>query len=238
MKAWLVGVLVAIAVILGAFAVLYAEGSPTAPTAQLIVPITPGASQNLVFNLNSGVYSAVSPNTVWGLGLHFTYTAIERTSTNMVYILANNQTTAPAIGTSFGNFYQLGQTATVTTVAACTGISCAGVTENVTLSVSMTVVTPFQAWVTPGPTYVFSSTTSGACSVGSPCPPASPANAPQPPAQPSSAALNSFLLELFVPLTLLIAFEAFGVYAITKHPALIATGFVAVGLVILEFVVL
>jgi hypothetical protein len=233
----MIGALAAAAVVLMFFAIGYAQGSATAPTATLYTPISPGQSQNLVFEVNLGVYSAVAPNNIWQAGTHLYVTAIERTSLGNTYILLNQQPEAPNVGSSSGGFYQLSNALSLTTVAACSGIQCAGVTENITLSMNATVVTPLKAWTSPSTTAIFSSLTASQCSVGVPCPPVVAYSAPNP-AQPTSAALDTFLLELLAPLTLLVAVEAFGVYAIVKHPGLAWTGGIAVVILVVEFVIL
>jgi hypothetical protein len=227
MKAYVLAVLVVVGIIVGGFAVLYAAGSPTGPQAQLQGTITPSSAQTLIVNVNMGAYSLVAINTVWGLGVHFTYTAVELTSTGQRYVLASNATIAPSVGSSSGSFYQLNGVITLTTTAACSAANCAGVIENITLTMSGTVVTPFKAWVSPTTTTVFTSLDSNA-----PIP-------ALPPAKATPAALNSFLLELLAPLTILVAFEAFGFYGVgTRHPAILLTGIGAAVLIVVEFLVL
>jgi hypothetical protein len=240
MKGWLVGALIAVGVILAFIAVAFSQGAPTAPTARLYTPLNPSASQQLSIGLNMGTYSVVAPNTVWGLGMHFVYSAVETTSTGQTYLLANNLTVAPIVGASQGSFYQLPGTIGVVTTAVCSNVGCAGAWENVTVTAYGVVVTPFQVWDSPTSVSTFSSAAETSCNAGLPCAPqtASPAGL-KTPAVPTKAALDTFMLEVLVPVTVLIAFESFGVYAVlAKHPVLPAVGVVAVFAVILEFLLL
>lgn len=239
MKAWIVAALVIIGVLLGIFATFFAQGAPTTPTAQLYTSINPGQTQSLVFELNMGDYSVIAPNTVWGLGMHFYYTAVEQTSLGQTYILANQQPAAPTVGTSSGFFYQLWNALTLTTTAACSGINCAGVTENVTVTTYGIVNTPLTSYQSPTSVSVFSSLTANTCSATSPCTPTPALKGVTTPASSSNTALYSFVLAVAGPLTLLVAVEAFGVWvAILKHPILPATAAVAFVVFLAEFFLL
>lgn len=240
MKGWVVALLVTIGVLLAIFATFFAQSAPTVPTAQLFTPLNAGASQSIVVTFTMGDYSVIAPNTVWGLGMHFTFTVVETTSLGNTYILANNATAAPSVGSSSGNFYQLTNTQTFNTVAACSGINCVGVTETVTITASGTVVTPFAAYQSAKSVTTFSNTNEGTCTTGLVCPPISQSpGGLAVPAVSTTAVLDSFLLVILVPLTILVAVEAFGVWGtMWKHVSLPIIGTVAIVLVAVEFLIL
>ena len=225
MREWLAGAMLAAALLIGAFAVLFAQGAPTTPTAQLYTPINPTSSQQqFEVTFNSGVYSVVAPNAVWGLGMHYVYTATESASNGASYDLGSNASSAPLVGASAGGFYQLNDALTLYGLEPCSGAACAGVTETLTISVYMEVVTPFKSWLSGTATYVWSSAQAG-CVTGVPCPPVSPANAPTTGAHPTRVALDTFLVELLVPVALLAGMEfmlAYGIF--TRMPALAVAG--------------
>lgn len=239
MRGWLIGTLIAVTVILGAFALLFAQGAPVAPTAQLYTPINPGTAQSLLFNVHSGEYSISAPNSVWDLGQHFTVSAVELTSAGGAYTLASNLTVGYVTTASSGLFYQILGTFSLTTVAACSGGGCAGVTENITLTLSVSLSTPLVVWVSPHTTSLFSSLNAVSCGSGSPCAPIStvPANLPTTGiAAPTTLAANTFYLELVAPLSLLVAVDAFGAYAAgMRHISLPIVGVIAIAALIIEF---
>lgn len=234
-KVWLVGALVVIGVILGAFATLFAQGAPTAPLAQLNEAINPAEAQALPIELNMGVYSVVAPNTVWGLGMHFSVTVVETTSAGKKYVLLNQQPEAPTIGTSSGGFYQLSNALSVTTVAACSGSGCAGATENISLTLQGVVVTPFVAWMSPVSYANFTQTSAvGAIAGGS-----SSTVPTTLKSVPTATAFQTYLLEVSAPLTLLVGIETLGAWVVgMKNPVLPVVGVAALVLVVIEFLLL
>lgn len=203
MKGWVIALLVVVAAILGTMALLFSQGSPTAPIAQSYTPITPGTAQNLLVQVQFGFYSIVAPNNIWTPGVHLSYSAVERSSASgSPIVLVNNGTAAPNIASSAGQFYTESITLGITTVAVCSGGGCAGVVENLTVTMTASVVTPYIAWFSPTSVASFSSTQSG-CSSGTPC--QSLVNAGGASPAPTTASQDSFYLELFVPLTILAA---------------------------------
>jgi len=240
MKGGVITALIVAAALLGVLALLYAQGAPTAPNAQLYTPITPGSGQALIIQFQFGFYSISSPNTVYGEGMHITYSVVERSSlTNTATVLVNNLTVAPVIVSQSGEFYIMQASQSVNTVAACTGIACSGVIENITVTTQASIVTPYVTWFSQTTSSVFSSLTASGCTQGVPCPPVStvPAGLGTKPV-PSTVAQNTFFLELFVPLTAIVAIGAFVVLVMGgKHPVFLGTAIAATLAIVVEFLV-
>ena len=239
MRGSVVAALVGIATVLVILGLMFAQGAPTAPKAELYTPLQPSAAQSIQVQLQFGFYSIVTPNTIWQLGSHFVYSAVEKSSSGTVTVLATNQTIAPSIQGESGQFYIETATIALNTVAACSPATCGSVSENVTITAQATVATPYVAWFSPVTVAVFSSANSGSCTAGIPCPPSSqtPVSAGGSPV-PTTTALDTFYLELFAPLTVVVAIGAFIVIVLGgKHPVLIATAVVAALALVVEFIV-
>jgi hypothetical protein len=236
MKVGLVVALVVVMVLLGFLAVLWAEGSPTQPNISLYTPIQPGSAQSLLVQVQFGFYSTSVVNPIWQLGYHVTWSAVERTSASSTpTVLVTNATSAPQIVTSSNLFYTMQSTLSVVTVAACSGSGCQGVSENVTITAQANVATPFIAWFSPVTVAVFSSTTP--CVPPNACAPVTAEPVGTPPVS-TSTALNTFLLELAVPLTAIVALGSFAVVLMGgRHPAFIGLAIGATVAVFVEFLV-
>ena len=238
MRAGIIAGLVTVAVVLGVLALLFAEGAPTAPSVDLYTPINPSVAQSLLVQFIFGYYSIAAPNAIWDLGQHITYSATEQTSLGLTTVVAVNALSAPVIVSQSGQFYTMRSTVNVVTVAACAGAACAGVTENITLTAQANVVTPYVAWFSPTTVAVFSSTQATGCTQGQRCAPQSiTPNVTDSPVA-TMTALDSFLQELFIPLTALVAVGAFAVILLGgKHPIFMGTAVVATILVLVEFII-
>ena len=235
MKGWAIAVLVVAVALLGVLAFLFAQGAPTAPTAQLYTPIQPGSAQGLLVQVQFGFYSIVAPNSIWTPGIHLVYSAVERASSGTPTVLVSNGTAAPNIVSSSRQFYIVSTTLLINTVASCSGIGCTGISENLTVTAQASVVTPYLAWFSPVTVAVFSSTQAG-CNSGTPCQSISNPGGPVP--APTAASQNSFYLELFVPLTALVAVVSLGAGLIlTKHPVVWGVTGIAVVLILVEFLI-
>jgi hypothetical protein len=235
MKGWVIAVLAITAAVLGLLAFLFAQGAPTQPSAQLYTQIQPNTAQGLLVQIQFGFYSIVAPNNIWTPGFHIIYSAVERSTAGAPVVLVNNGTAAPNIASSSGQFYTMSITLQITTVAACSGGACVGVMENLTVTAEAAVVTPYIAWFSPITTAVFSSS-QGGCSSGTPC--QSLTNPVAAPPTPSAVAMNSWYLELFVPLTVLAAVVGLVLLVVgVEHwaPAMLVGA--AIVLVIVEFAV-
>ncbi len=234
MKGGIIAALAAIAVVLAILALLFAEGSPTVPSASLYTQIQPGTAQSLLVQVQFGYYSIAAPNVVWDLGMHLTYSAVERSNVGAATVLVTNATSAPQIVSVSNLFYTMQSTISIPTVAVCSGISCAGVTENITITAQANVITPYTAWFSPTVVSVFSSASTCVPSGGSACPAVAGNGSPQ----PSATALNTFLLELVVPMTAILAIGSFVVILLGgKHPALVGLAIGATAAIFVEFLI-
>jgi hypothetical protein len=220
----LIGAIVAAAIILGAFALLFAQGAPTQPIVSNSTPLSPSAGQGMSVEFEFGFSSIVAPNTVWGPGLHVIYSAVESSSAGGTPVtLANNITVAPNIQAAAGTFYTMFATVNIDTVSLCSGAACAGVIENVTITAKANVVTPYVAWFSPVTVATFTSTQTG-CVVGNPCPAAS-GNVPNQSVHATSTTSATFYAEILFPLGLLIGFGSVLGFAVAgKFPWLILVG--------------
>jgi hypothetical protein len=235
MKGALIVGLVVVAVILAILAAMFAEGAPTTPAVSLYTQIQPGTAQSLLFQVQFGFYSVTSPNAIWAPGYHITYSAVER-GAGVTTVLVTNGTSAPQINSVSNSFYVMQSTISVVTVASCSGSGCLGITENITFTAQANVVTPYTAWFSSPVTVVFSSI--NACTpAGSACPVYSGPTQVTPP-QSTAIALNTFLLELAVPLTAIVAIASFVVLLMGgRHPGIMGLAIGATVAVFVEFLV-
>lgn len=240
MKGAIVGIMVAIGVVLGTFAFLFAQGAPTAPAVAMEDVLTPGTTQTVNFAFQFGFYSIASPNTVWGLGMHLTYSVVQTASNGVTHTVTANSTVAPVIESASGSFYTMGATEALSLADVCSGSACAGVTENVTVTATASIITPYAAWFSPQTVATFNQGEQG-CTVSAPCEPVSPSTGLQEKAvapAPTALAASTFYAELLIPLTVLVGLELLAGYAVVmKHPALAWAGVAALAFAGLQAVV-
>lgn len=152
----IVGVLagiVAFALLL--FAVAWATGAPSAPTASISGQLNPSQAQTLSLTFATQVASTAPPNSIWQLGSTFVYTITESNANGGTTVVAQNQHVAAAVANGSWPVYQLTATVSVTTVAVCSS-TCGGVTTN--LTVTLQALTWGGGLSSPTVSIVFSST--------------------------------------------------------------------------------
>lgn len=234
MRGAIIGVMVAVGVILGTLALLFAQGAPTAPGVTISAGLTPGTTESIPFEFTTGYNSISAPNSVWDPNFHLTYSVSVSASNGFTQTVASAQTSGLQVSGQSGTFYTLSASVPLTVDAACSGSACSAITETVTVTSYVTVVTPYKAWFSPTTVATFGSVTNATCTAAAPCLGAgSPSSAPQ----HTATAQDTFLAELLAPLTFLAGFEFIAAFILVKHPALAYGGIAAVVIGVLEIAV-
>ena len=116
------------------FALFWATGAPSSPTATLSGQINPAQAQSLQLTLTSQVDSTIAPNSINQLGQTFVVTVTESNANGGKTTVLQNQHVVAAAQVSSWPTFNLTATITVSTVAVCSGSSCAGAISNITVT--------------------------------------------------------------------------------------------------------
>lgn len=220
-KGWIVGIMVAVGLVLGILAFLFAQGAPTAPTIALDNALTPSATQTVNVPMSFTFQSIASPNPVWDPGQHIIYTIVQSGSNGVTNTVAAHQTTGLSILQSEGNTYTLGTTVQWSLAALCSASACIGVTENLTVTAQAVIITPYATWFSPVVTAVFNAQ-QGACSATAPC---EPVTQSVPSGTGADVGTHTFYAELFGPLLALTGVELLAAYGLMmRHPGVLIVG--------------
>lgn len=149
-------VLAIVGAILLLFALAWATGAPSAPTAQISGTINPTQSQTFQVTFSTLVESTAAPNSIWQLPTSFVYSITESNANGGTSVIAQQQHVGASVAPghcSFACAFNMTATISVTTVAVCA--SCSGTTSNITITV--TALSWGGALASPTSTIVFSS---------------------------------------------------------------------------------
>lgn len=220
MKNWIVAAVVIVVSLALAGLAATAEGAPSAPSASLAGTMNPALTQTLQVTLSTQVYSTASPNSVLFPPPSFLYSASATNSQGGQAVLASNVHVTATVSNSSGSLYTLTASVSFTVAAICSGATCPGTPENLTITVSASTTTYLGTQFSPTSKIVFSDISAYQ-------------SVPKLMA-PNSA---SFTLAILAPVTGILATVLFGIYAVRPNVWFLLPGVISLLVLASEFVI-
>lgn len=146
--------LVIVGAIFMVFALFWATGAPSAPTAQLSGTINPSQAQSFQLTFTTTAGSTIAPNGVNQLPPDFVYSISETNAQGGTTVVAQSQSVAAKAASAGWPEWTLTGTVAVSTVALCSS-SCGATVSNITVTVQ--AFTQGGGLSSPVSTIVFSS---------------------------------------------------------------------------------
>jgi len=151
-----VAILVVLVLALGLILV-QAEGAPSTPGVALSGTLTPSTAQTVQVTFTNTMYATQPVNSVLNFGTAVIYKAI----VNNITVVAFNQKIATSPVASSGTLYTMQATVNINIPQLCSGSTCLGFIENLTVTAYATTSTWVGWWQSSSVTVSFLSSTQG-----------------------------------------------------------------------------